>query len=343
MDATLWHRLASLPPARLPQSPDRSAASGEELEEFLGALGNGLAGLVLPSERVDEIHAQLDVVISDNRHTPAGSKTIAALTAPYAAGKSTAITGWAYAKHRSWTADAPVDVVPVWEPEPGMTASLVPVVYLSLISSAGVKELNAQILTFLGYPGEGITRVTTGKVNLALRRHGVRALIVDDAHMLRLTNKTSRLVLDYLKSLNSELGFLNATMILVGADLKSTPILDDPQIRGRLHLLELTPTEIATVHGRREWQRFLKCAEGILLPYLPHCTPGALSQRHAGLLWKRTQGYFGDAARLMTGALLNALARHGKTITTEDILTVRLSQRADDAHHRLTAGARKSA
>ncbi len=133
-----------------------------------------------------------NAVVEDNAGAPPGSKTVVALTAPFAAGKSTAITGWAYEKHRLWTDTTTVDSVPVWELEPGMTANLVPVVHLSRVSSAGVKELNAPILGLLGYPGEGIARITTAKVTLALRRHRVRVLIVDDAHMLRPTDRTSR-------------------------------------------------------------------------------------------------------------------------------------------------------
>ncbi|GAA3877743.1 hypothetical protein GCM10022275_27880 [Tessaracoccus defluvii] len=44
--------------------------------------------------------------------------------------------------------------------------------------------------------GEGIARVTSARVNTALRRHGVRLLIVDDVHMLRLTERSGRQVLD---------------------------------------------------------------------------------------------------------------------------------------------------
>lgn len=344
MDASLWNMLANTPAPRMPALPKNVRhICADEQDVFLSDLRTALNGLVLPSEQVQSIRASISAVVEDNDDAPPGSKTIAALTAPFAAGKSTAITGWAYEKHRLWTGTTAIDRVPLWEPEPGMTANLVPVVYLSLVSSAGVKELNAQILAFLGYPGEGIARVTTAKVTLALRRHGVRILIVDDAHMLRLTDRTSRQVLDYLKSLNSELGFLGGTMILVGADLTDTPILADPQIRGRLRLFEISPPEISSIPGRREWQRFLRGAEEILLPFLPTCQPTIFSSQWPGLVWQRTQGYFGDAARLMNGSLMNALNRRAKTIAEKDIQQVHLSQRALDEQAEMRVRRRKGA
>ncbi|MGO1383360.1 MAG: TniB family NTP-binding protein [Arachnia sp.] len=342
MDARLWHLQAKQAPTPLPVPvANFNRLSEAERDAAIMQLRAALSGLLLPSELSGSIAQQMSQVVDANYSGPPGSKTIISLTAPFAAGKSTLITSWARSRHLARTGSTAAVSMPTWAPDPGVVADLVPVVYLSLISAAGIKELNAQILTFLGYPGEGVARVTTSKVTQALRIHGVKVLILDDAHMLRLTDKSSRQVLDYLKSLNSELGFLHATMVLVGAELEHTPILDDPQIRGRLRLFTLSPAEISSLEGRRRWQRFLKSAEALLLPHLPTCPPTALSSQHASFIWQRSQGYLGDATALMCGGLLNALARRARTITLTDLEQVPLSQRAMDGQVQLSTRRRR--
>jgi hypothetical protein len=102
-----------------------------------------------------------------------------------------------------------------------MIADWVPVVYVTLMASSSIKEINALILLYLGYPPEGLARTTTTRVLHALRMHGVQVVILDDAHMLRSTSAQGRAVLDYIKFLNTELGEINnGTVILVGAHLR---------------------------------------------------------------------------------------------------------------------------
>lgn len=336
MDATQWHELAnSIRPAPPPVPPDLSSRDEQSRTSAIDELELSLESLVLTSVEAVQVSRALTHLVSANTRRMAGSKTIAGITAPFSAGKTTLITEWAYELHREWVEGASNHSYPTWCPEPGITARLVPVVYLSLISSAGVKELNAQILTFLGYPGEGIARVTSGRVNTALRRHGVRLLIFDDAHMLRLDDKSSRLVLDYLKTLNSELGFLHGTMIFVGPELEQTAIFEDPQIRGRLRAFRLDPQEIGSEDGRRNWQHLLKQCEGILLPYLHGSSEGVFSSEHAAFVWHRTQGFIGDVTQLLSAGVINALRRGGRTVTRTDLVDVSLSARAHDAQANL--------
>ncbi len=344
MDATLWHQLATAARPLLPPCPEGLRSKDPALREAaIDQLENGLPAAVLPHHAAAVLRQRLDSLVRTNSVRPAGSKTIGGVTAPFGAGKSTCVTNWAYAFYRNGIAAVADPVYPQWEPEAGLTARLVPVVYLSLISAAGRKELNAQILTFLGYPGEGTTRVTTGRVATALRRHGVQVLIVDDVHMLRLTEKSSREVLDSLKTLNAELGFVHGTVLLVGPTPESSPVFDDPQIRARLRLFDIDPFEITSVDGRREWQEFLKDCERLLAKYLPNITPGVLSSQQSTFIWFRCQGFIGDAATLLSGALVSALRRGGRSITREDLIGVPLSARADDAQAEIERrGRRKS-
>ncbi len=136
-------------------------------------------------------------------------------------------------------------------------------------------------------------------------------------------------MLDFLKYLNTELGELGGTMILVGADLHESPLYLDPQINSRLERLTLGAYPLATDEDRRTWQRFLKDAETVLLPYFDCAPAGIFSCQLAGHIWRRTQGYVGDTALLLTQALLDAFDDGSDTITTAHLDGVALSARAE--------------
>ena len=69
-------------------------------------------------------------------------------------------------------------------------------------------------------------------------------------------------------------------------------------------------------------------AEGVLLPYFDCAPAGVFSRQHAGHIWRRTQGYVGDTALLLTQALLAAFDDGSDTITTAHLDDVALSARA---------------
>jgi len=104
----------------------------------------------------------------------------------------------------------------------------------------------------------------------------------------------------------------------------------------RLAQHELHPYAIDSTDGRREWQHFLRACEKVLLPYLPEAEPGLFTSQHAAYLWLRTQGYVGDAARLLVDGLHAAVAA-GVPLTRQHLDEVRLSQRAQDEFHRLSS------
>jgi hypothetical protein len=148
-------------------------------------------------------------------------------------------------------------------------------VYITLRAASKIRDVLAALLLTMGYPSEGLVRVTTTRVIHAFRQHGVRLLLIDDSHFLDVSNKDSRDMLDFLKYLNTELGELGGTMILVGADLHESPLYLDPQINSRLERLTLSAYPLATEDDRRTWQRFLKDAETVLLPYFDCAPPGS--------------------------------------------------------------------
>jgi len=341
VDARIWHEQATtVPPVMRPPLPhaQHRALSAKERGRYLRRVEQSFERLVLPRAHTEPVQAGMDRVLRKNARQAPGAKRMIMLDAPFATGKSTMIKSWAQGLHRRWLGDQLTCERPTWRPEPGVTADLVPVVYATLRSASKVKEVNAQILAFLRYPTEGLTRVTTTKVVSALFTHGVRLLIIDDAHMLKTTSIIGRETLDYLKFLNSELGEAGGSMVLVGADLKNGALHADPQIEGRLQRFALTPYEITTVAGKTAWQAFLADAERILLPYLPGATPGLFARQHAPYLWLRTQGYVGDTATLLTEGLLTALAAD-TTLTREHLAAITLSERAHHAEADITAQA----
>ncbi len=205
-----------------------------------------------------------------------------------------------------------------------------PVVYLNLQSDTASKDLYAQVLAFLGH-GTGATRgVLASQAAAALRTHGVRLLVVDDAHMLRTHLKQGRATLDALKHLGTEIGELDGCLVLVGAFSADSDLLNDPQIRGRLQLHSFAPYGSADDADRRAWQQLLKNWESALAGYLPEIHAGDLARRWAGLLHLRTQGYVGDVASCLSHATELALACGRSALSQDDLERARVSQRAAD-------------
>ena len=341
MDARMWHTQATARPdvPALPRPLRTVDAAGESHEGDRQALRSALSALALPSHRAASLERSLSRTVARNDRRPAGAKSVISVTAPFTAGKSTLVKAWAQAAYRDLIGTDDADARPTWQPSPGVRADWVPHVYITLRSNSKIKDLNASILAYLGYPSEGLLRVTTTRVVRVLKTHGVRLLIIDDIHMLDTRHADQRDVLDYLKFLNTELGELGGTLLVVGANLDRSPIHLDPQIAGRLDRHHLHPYEISTSKGRREWQTFLKAAEELLLPYLPNCRQDTFSREHAGYIWRRTQGFVGDTATLLSGALLNAVDAGADSITRADLDSVSLSARAHAAEADLVAAA----
>ncbi len=340
MDARLWHQQATTPARALPTPVTVEAfddMSQDSQDTYWEHLTSAMAGLVLPSVLAQDAAAQLTRLVHRNQLRPPGAKAIGSVSAPFAVGKSTFVKDWAQAAYRDLLGPALSDPRPTWNPEPGVTADWIPQVYITLRAASKIRDVLATLLLTMGYPSEGLVRVTTTRVVHAFRQHGVRLLLIDDCHFLDVSNKASRDMLDFLKYLNTELGELGGTMILVGADLQESPLYLDPQINSRLDRVTLGPYGYGTDQERQLWQRFLKDAEAVLLPYFDCAPPGIFSQQLAGHIFRRTQGYVGDTALLLTEALLAAFDDGSDTITTAHLDAVTLSARAAATEIKLRA------
>ena len=187
MDARLWHQQATTPARALPTPVTVEAfddMSQDSQDTYWEHLTSAMAGLVLPSVLAQDAAAQLTRLVHRNQLRPPGAKAIGSVSAPFAVGKSTFVKDWAQAAYRDLLGPALSDPRPTWNPEPGVTADWIPQVYITLRAASKIRDVLASLLLTMGYPSEGLVRVTTTRVVHAFRQHGVRLLLIDDSHFL---------------------------------------------------------------------------------------------------------------------------------------------------------------
>ncbi len=93
-------------------------------------------------------------------------------------------------------------------------------------------------------------------------------------------------------------------------------------------MLELAPFAVDTLDDKRAWQDFLVDVEQQVLPYLPGARDGLLSKTHVSRIWRRTQGYVGDVAKLLRTAISAAARDDTWTLHATHLDAVHLSRRA---------------
>lgn len=336
MDSLAWHLACTKP--ELPEPPRYTSDGWDKMtsdnrKRAVDALRQWMNGLYVETAETRAVADRLTEIVRENSETGPGAKAIASVTGASTLGKSTAVRRWATRKYVEWIVDAPKGPaeLPTWNPQPTIDADLCPVVWVNLQSGSMVKGFNSQVLDFFRLSASGAAHQTSTAAVRALARHGVRTLLIDDFHLLRTNWKGGREVLDHVKYMNTELGEFNASLILVGTDLESSEAMSDAQLIGRLQPMSFSPYEIETPEQQHAWQQLLYGLEGYLLPHLPRASEGLLTSQLAGPIWKRSQGYVGDATRLLRIATLAAITDGTHTINPEHLKEVRLSKRAHAA------------
>ena len=152
---------------------------------------------------------------------------------------------------------------------------------------------------------------------------------VDDVQLLKTHLRKGREVLDHVKHINTELGENGASLVLIGANLAGGDLVTDPQVAGRLKLMNFPQYDIDNVDQRRSWQRILRDIESHLLPHLPAGKQGMLFTDLAGELWFRTQGFLGDLMELIREATLAATDDGTHKVLRRHLDAVVLSERAE--------------
>lgn len=343
MDSHLWHTQATAPgPLRpTPLTPAQLGRLGnDQAQAYNDSVKGWLLRHVVSVPHLKQTLIRLGETVADNALLPPGAKNLLCVDGPNTVGKSTLARGWAQAKYRDWVATAPVGRDGFPELRPGGTiqsAAFTPVIWVNLPADADVAQLDRQILDFIGINTSGPARGLPSLVVQAIADHGIMMLVVDDAHLLKTRRIKGRAVLDHLKHLNTELGEHGSSLVLVGANMAGTQITEDPQIKGRLRTFPLRPLRADDAAGMEQWQRQLLTFEAEYLPYVPRTEPGTFAQKHAALIWRRTQGHIGDVAELIRQSTIAAVQSGNFRVSKAQLLSVPLSQRAQEAEAVLQA------
>ena len=336
MQAEQWHDFCSDAPPPEPAHLTRkqwNALSGSNREAHLAQLDRWLSNLYVNTEELAVLCKKWSDTVHYNALSHPGAKSIIGLSGPSVIGKTTVMMRWARERYVAWTRDADKDRRgrPVRYSE-DCEHDLIPVVWIGLQATTTRDKLDSAILHFYNLPGNMPSREMTHCSLSAARRHKARVLILDDVHWLQGSPKKGREVLDHIKRLNSELGFMGATIILIGANLENEPLADDPQIAGRLRLDHYPAYEIDTIKGSKAWQKIVRQLEDAVQPHLPASKPGTLFIDLPGDLYARTQGYVGALTFLINRAALAAATDGSYRILRRHLDGIALDRRAEQAY-----------
>lgn len=335
MDARMWHNYCVTKDPEKPRPLTLRLAKGmsdEERAEYVDQLETWLAHLYLLTPELETLDAAVTKLVQANARKAPGTKDVIVLTGPNVVGKSTLMMRWARDRYLEWTQLASHDRYgyPIIQLTVDCEADLFPIAWMNLPAGAVKGTFDREFLGCFGLPAEGKVDQLTRRAISAAERHQTRVLIVDDAHLLKTDWKGGRDVLDHVKHINTELGMIGATLILVGANLEGGDIICDPQIEGRLKLMKFPSYSKDNVAEMRRWQAVACQLEKQVLPYLPAGKPGMLFTKLVGELLYRTEGYLGDLTELVTAATLAAIEDGTNRILLRHLNTVTLSERAEN-------------
>lgn len=332
----MWHEYCSAelleePPALTVRQWKR--LPGDVRAERIDHLRGWLECLYLPTTELTAMSAVMTAIVRSNAESPPGAKDVIALTGPNVIGKSTMMMQWGRDRYREWTRLADHDQYgqPIIHLTGDCEADLFPVAWINLPAGAKIADFDGEILKFFSLAGDGRIRHLSQRAMRAATRHRTRVLIVDDAHLLKTDWKGGRDVLDHVKHINTELGEIGGTLILVGADLEGSDLVCDPQIAGRLKLQRFPRYGTDGIDEMRTWQAIVRQLENYVLPHLPAGKPGMLFLQLVGELWHRTDGYLGDLTKLVAAATLAAVEDGTYRILPRHLDSVVLSERAENA------------
>ncbi len=346
MDSQIWHNYCVSAP---PMSPliltvkQWAALSDLDYELQSEALEQWLGHVYIDTPELKAITHTMTRTVRANAFSPPGAKNIVALSGRNLAGKSTLAKRWARGIYRDSIKDSPLDDRgrPVGRPARGWEVDFCPVVFLNMGAGAKMAAFDRLILSFFGLPTDGRVGELTASAVKAIQRHRTKVLVIDDAHFIKNVCKDARDVLDHIKKINTEIGEVGATLVLVGADLTDNALAQDPQIAGRLKLRVFPEYEIDRAEEQCAWQRIVRDLENQVLPHLPAGKPGMLFTELAGELWCRTQGYLGDLRELVCEATILATQDRSHRIQRKHLDMIDLSVRAELEEKNSSSGRRR--
>lgn len=337
MDADIWHRYCVEKPPQAPEGlsiKQLDRLSDDALIAHVSRLKQWLGHFYIQTAELSSIEQRMTDLVTNNSLTFIGAKDLLVLTGENTRGKSTLAQVWAKKSYLSWIEGHNLDCRgrPVFFPGPDTEADYCPVVWCNVPFEGSyqsvVSTFDAGVLDFFGLPAVGSVRSQTKTVIKALKRHRVRVLIIDDTNILRMTPKAARAILDHIKNINTELGEIGGSMILIGADVENGDLVNDPQLQGRMRLARYPVYDADSPDEMRAYQEVLQGIEERLLPHLPRGKQGMLCTDLAGHIWSRTQGFLGDLKNLVRDATVAATLDRSHVIRLKHLAGIDISLRA---------------
>lgn len=216
----------------------------------------------LQTDDTRRVAAAINDLIATNVHAVNGSRRVLLVDGPSAMGKSQAVVSAILgASDRLWQQRGQrVD-----------GTAVIPYVYVEVGASGLGGALLRSIHDFCGLPFAPREQADS---MLARLRHlapvlGIRAIVIDDAHMLRTVNTDSRRLTDFLKGMLTQ---LPVSLVFVGAGLRDSALVRQSprvgysaaeQIARRAQILELKPWPHDAVGDR--WTRLVANLESQLV------------------------------------------------------------------------------
>lgn len=250
------------PPRDKPRPPDSiSAAVVREFVSYNRGIGP------VDTADVRRISSAMLSVAASNENATLGARQCLLVDGPAGMGKSQAVVATALRDTRD-----------IWQARGRSTpmGQVIPWIYVEATAAGQGKALMRAVCEFTGLPTG--PRDTADELLVRLRKTaplmGVRGVIVDDAHMLRVADKDSRRLTDFLKS---AITGLPVTFVFVGAGLRESALLRQggagypasEQIARRSVLLEMspwdhTPIDPGTPDEMDAWARLVVTLNSLL-------------------------------------------------------------------------------
>lgn len=330
-----WKAFAERP-ARTQPDPvtrhQRAALSEDARVDYDQRRREWHANLLLRTDQIRDVHTQLWDLVDSNLQDPDRVRSSAAIDAPPALGKSTAVNTFGRDFHlqqmRAHSEDIDGDAVHL------------PVCRVSLTGRVTIKGLNQMILGFYAHPaadaafrrsiaGRDLARVGAECVT----RHRTRLVIVDDVHFLNMRTRDGVEVANQLKWLANE---YHATFLFAGVALSASGLLAEgrtaaeaamAQTYRRWTLLTIRPFNLRQKQGRSEWRRLLLGIEQKLVLAESHA--GMLADDLSDYLFARSTGTIGSLMDLIRRGASRAMRTGVERIDQELLDEIRIDEAAE--------------
>jgi hypothetical protein len=320
-------------PAGLSKSAIDQLAASDRLryEEERSVWHANLGPILTP--QMDTVLAELDEIVEANRQDGDKVKSSALIDAHPGLGKTTLAVMFAARFHQRQ--------IEVYGPVTAEGHQRIPVVYVGLTSSTSMRSLNSMLCRFYGHPGaeRGNATQLANRAAACVSSCKTRLVIVDDIHFLDMNRRDGREVANHFKWLSNQ---FPVTFVFVGVGLRQRHLLNEgltaadrqfAQTARRWTRLTLSPFEIGTDEGRRDWRRLLLAIERDVV--LGDARPGDLAQDLADYLYVRSTGHFASLMTFIARGCRRAITTGAERLTEDLLDQVRNDEAAEQARKEL--------